>query len=413
MTWGAVGGAVIGGVIAGQGARSAARTQSAAADRQSQAQLEAAQLQADLAREAAARQEEASRFRPVGVSSRFGQAQYTVGPEGYLTQAGYSLDPQLASQRDQLLGMLPGSLSQALSIGDEYGQLGQQYFGMGQEALGAINLDPMQAAAERTRRLQELEAPGRALAQERLFSGLASKGLTGLATDVGMGGAVNPYALAQEQGFARQDALTAAESYDRARSDIASDLQRASGLFTTGRGMETYQSGRLGQALSPYQSLLAQAQGLEGLGATALQAGLDISEQQRQAALTGAGAAARGMLGAGKALGSGMTQAAATQAQAANLRARQQAALYGGIGQSVSNMDLSGLFNRTASSFPLTSAAGQYANNFNYTLPPAQSTQTAFAVPNYAPRSFAPTSTGSSSSRMFGAGSNQPLFISP
>ena len=344
MVWGAIAGSVVGGLIANQGAKSAARTQAAAADRQSQAQLEAAQLQADLAREAAARQEEAARFRPVGVTSRFGQAQYTVGPEGYLTQAGYDLDPQLAAQREQLLGLMPGSLSQALAIGDEYGQASRQMFGMGQEALGAINLDPMQAAAERTRRLQELEAPGRALAQERLFSNLASKGLTGLATDVGMGGAVNPYTLAQQQGFARQDALTAAESYDRARSDIASDLQRAQGLFTSGQGLETYQAGRLGQALSPYQSLLAQAQGLEGLGATALQSGLDISEQQRQAALTGAGAAARGMLGAGQALGTGMTQAAATQAQAANLRAQQQAALYGGIGDRISNMNLSGLF---------------------------------------------------------------------
>lgn len=350
MTWGAVGGAVIGGVIAGQGARSAARTQAGAADRQ-------IAMQREMQQQAM----EAARFRPVGVTSPFGQANIQVS-DGQLQSVGFELSPELQARA----GM--------------FGQLGQ-------ETLGRLSADPMQAARERTARLQELQAPGRALEQERLFSNLAAKGLTGLATDVGMGGAVNPYALAQSQAFTEQDAATAAQSLDVARQQQAEDLRMAQAYFG-------------GQ------------QGLFDLGQQQLGTALDLADIERQRAIS----AATGQANFG-------TNISNIIGQQANARAQQQAALYGGIGQSISNMDLSGLFNRadpgfrfynapasTASSFPLTSAAGQYANNFNYTLPPAQSTQTAFAVPNYAPPSFAPSQ---GAPRMFGTGANQSFPISP
>lgn len=393
------------------GSSRAASAQRSAANTQAQAQLQAAQLQADLAREAAGRQEAASRFRPVGVSTRFGTAQYEVGPEGYLTEASYQLDPQLRAQQEQLMGALPGQLSRALATDQFYGDLAGQYQGLGQQALGAISLDPMQAAQERTQRLEALAQPGRAEAQERLFSGLAAKGLTGLAVESGTGARVNPYMAAQQQEFDRQRALTAAESFDRARQDIRSDLARAEGLFGAAQTAEQFQAGRLASALSPYQTLLAEAQGLEGLGGSALQSGLDISEQQRQAALSGAGAAARGLTSAGSALGTGMTQAAATRAQAANLAAQRQAAMFGGIGSQISQLDFNSQPSDSGFRFYNTPATN-YANNFNFSLPPSGSSQTAFAVPNYAPPSFANTPVAPTT-RTFGAGANQPLFISP
>jgi len=198
---GALGGAVSGGskVLGGMAGAQMTREQAEA--------LAAAQ------REGRGLTAEAAKFRPIGFSTRFGAADYEIDPEtGALVSAGYNIDPALVAQQEQLMGLMPGMLSQAAQAGQQYGDLAQQYFGMGQEALGAVQLDPMQAAQERYARLEAIQAPGRAEAQERLLSGLAAKGLTGLATETGTGARVNPYALAQQEAIARQQAQTSAES---------------------------------------------------------------------------------------------------------------------------------------------------------------------------------------------------------
>ena len=73
MPWGfvaAAGANLLGGYMQGQAAKSAAQT---SAD----AQLQAARIAAEEAR-----------FRPVGVTTRFGTSQFTTSPEGRVIGAG-------------------------------------------------------------------------------------------------------------------------------------------------------------------------------------------------------------------------------------------------------------------------------------------------------------------------------------
>lgn len=501
-------GALIGGAVGLFGANKAAQSQRAAADRAAQAQIEAAKIQA-----------EASKFRPVGVTTGFGSTQYTMGEDGYLTEAGYTLDPRIAAQQEQFLnysdialgragealqpslygalggqiadlgqaslpalqGALSGSqydpyrqqisgltgtalgTAQALQMGEgRYDPLSQQYgglrsaelsratgllgagpsqeelalSGLGREALAGLSLDPTEAAQARTSRIQELQAPGRAEAQERLFSDLAAKGLTGLAVESGTGARVNPYLQAQAEAQAQQDALTAAQSYDVARQDIGQDINRAtgllsaartqglygqedinqalqraqalggleratqlygredlesaiargtglfgqlrqadvygqqdvdtmlgrtSGLLSLGQSLSDYETGRFATALAPYQSAIGQAQYLEGLGAGALDLGSALGARERTAAQTGAQATALGM-----------TNAANTQARAAQAAAQQTAAKYGGIGSMIGQYGPS-LFNQQ-----------QPVYQFGTTTP-GSSYQRSFAAPNYNP----------------------------
>ncbi len=76
----ASGASLLGGAMAGRSAERAART---SAD----AQMRAAQLAA-----------EEQRFRPVGISSRFGRSMFEFGPEGRLTGAGYQASPEIQAR---------------------------------------------------------------------------------------------------------------------------------------------------------------------------------------------------------------------------------------------------------------------------------------------------------------------------
>ena len=62
---------IVGGVMAGNAAKSAANTSA-------QAQLQAAQIAAD-----------AARFRPVGVTTRYGGSDFQFDDQGNLVRAGY------------------------------------------------------------------------------------------------------------------------------------------------------------------------------------------------------------------------------------------------------------------------------------------------------------------------------------
>ena len=44
-----------------------------------------------------------AQFRPVGITTRFGQSQFGFDDEGQLTSAGYTVDPTLRAIQDRLL----------------------------------------------------------------------------------------------------------------------------------------------------------------------------------------------------------------------------------------------------------------------------------------------------------------------
>src|SRR5512139_484236 len=105
---------LLGGVVSGNAAEDAART---SAD----AQLRAAQVAA-----------EAQKFRPVGITSRFGTSQFTMSPEGYLQSAGYNVAPDIAAIRDRLLSQAGG---QGYQTAEQAQAAQQQLFGLGQQYL--------------------------------------------------------------------------------------------------------------------------------------------------------------------------------------------------------------------------------------------------------------------------------------
>ena len=101
------GASLLGGLLGGSSAKKAAQAQAAA-------QTEAARIAA-----------EESRFRPVGITTRFGQSQFQTDPQGRVSGASYTLDPQLAAMQDRFLGLAGGGLTQAEAAQQQFAPLGQ------------------------------------------------------------------------------------------------------------------------------------------------------------------------------------------------------------------------------------------------------------------------------------------------
>ena len=83
-------GSIAGSLIGARSARKAAASQAAASQYAADAQERAAQLAAEEAR-----------FRPVGISTRFGQSQFQYGPEGRLSGASYTTSPEVQALQDR------------------------------------------------------------------------------------------------------------------------------------------------------------------------------------------------------------------------------------------------------------------------------------------------------------------------
>lgn len=254
-----IGGSLLGGILGGNSAEDAAATDAAARER-------AAQLAA-----------EESRFRPIGITTRFGQSNFTKGPDGRVSSAGYTLDPQLRAYQDRFLGLAGGGLTQAEQAQQQFAPLqgaAQGLFGLGQQYLAQ---SPEQAAQQYMASQQNLLAPSRerefAQLQNRLFNtgrGGLAVGATGARPDGSAGlGAASPEMEAYYNALAQQDAQLAAGA-QQAGMDQA---RFGAGLFATGGNLLT--QGYQGQAgaLAPYTAYLGGATGLEALGQDPLNIG--------------------------------------------------------------------------------------------------------------------------------------------
>ena len=264
MTWGmtAVAGAgLVGGVIAGNSARSAANTSA-------QAQLQSAQMAAD-----------AARFRPVGVTTRYGGSNFQFGPEGELVGAGYEVSPELQAYQNQLQGLTQQQLQQGLGAPQQYAPLtgaATGLFNLGQQYLAQ---SPEQVAQKYIEQQQNLLAPSRerqyAQLQNQLFQtgrGGLSVGATSARPSGAQGlGASNPELEAYYNAMAQQDAQLAAQAQAAGQQQVAF----GTGLFGSGSQLlGQYQAGQVG-ALSPFQTSLGLGGTIEQMGQTPL----DISAQ--------------------------------------------------------------------------------------------------------------------------------------
>jgi hypothetical protein len=256
------GASLLGGILGGNSAKKAAQIQA-------DAQLKAAQLAADEAR-----------FRPVGITTRFGQSNFQTDANGRVTGAGYTLDPQLKAMQDRFLGMANTGLNQAEQAQGQFAPLqgaAQGLFSLGQQYLAQ---SPEQAAQQYMAGQQNLLAPSRerqmAQLQNQLFQtgrGGLAVGATGARPSGAAGlGASSPEMEAYYNAIAQQDAGLAANAMQAGQAQTAF----GAGLFGTGGNL--LNQGYQGQvaALSPYQAYLQGATGLETLGQQPLDIGSGI-----------------------------------------------------------------------------------------------------------------------------------------
>jgi hypothetical protein len=280
------------------GAQEQASATEAAANTSAAAQRESARLAA-----------EAAKFRPVGITTRFGSSNFQMSPEGYLTGAGYNVSPELKAYQDRLMGLTGGALTQAEQAGQQYAPLqtaATGLFGLGQQYLAQ---SPEQVAAQYMRQQQDLLAPSRerqmAQLQNQLFQqgrGGLSVGATGMRPSGAAGlGATTPEMEAYYNAIAQQDAQLAAQAQQAGQQNVAF----GTGLFGTGSQLlGQYQAGQVG-ALSPFTAYLGTGQSIEEMGQQPLTLGAGLGGQ---AAAYGANA--------GSSLLRGGLSAALTQQQA-------------------------------------------------------------------------------------------------
>ena len=282
------GASLLGGLLGGSSARRAAQAQA-------DAQIKAAQIAADEAR-----------FRPVGITTRFGQSAFQYGPDGRVSGAGYALAPEFAGMQERLLGLAGQGLTQAEMAPQQFAPLtgaGARLFGLGEQYLAET---PEQVAAKYMTAQQNLLAPSRerqyAQLQNQLFQtgrGGLSVGATGARPGGGAGlGATNPELEAYYNAIAQQDAALAAQAQQAGQQQLAF----GTGLFGTGAQMfDLYGRGQIG-ALGPYSAYLGGAQALEAMGQQPLELGSALGG--RIANPTGANALYQGGMAAARTQGS-------------------------------------------------------------------------------------------------------------
>ena len=254
-----IGASVVGGYLQGESARKAANTSAAA-------QLESARIAAD-----------AARFRPVGVTTRYGSSNFQTDDQGNLIGAGYNVSPELRAYQDQLQALTGQQLQQGLMAPQQYEPLqgaAGGLFSLGQQYLSQ---SPQEAAQKYIEQQQNLLAPSRerqyAQLQNQLFQtgrGGLSVGATGLRPSGSQGlGATTPEMEAYYNAMAQQDAQLAAQAQQAGQQQTAF----GAGLFGSGSQLlGQYQAGQVG-ALSPFQTSLGLGGTIEQMGQQGLEIG--------------------------------------------------------------------------------------------------------------------------------------------
>lgn len=253
---------ILGGLIAADASKSAARTAA-------NAQVEAARLAA-----------EESRFRPVAIRTGFGRSNFETDEAGRVSGASYELNPELQALRDRLIAQTGGQ--QGIGFTDQSLQAAQGLFGLGQQYLSA---SPEQAAQQWMSTQQAALAPQREQEMGTLLNRLTQTGTQGLGVAQAGGGQANPLMQAFANAQAQQNLDLAARAQEQGRAQT----QFGSGLFSTGLNLAS-------GGYAPLLQQLQAAQGIEGLGQSALDIGAQLGGRNANAA--GANALLQGGMGA-------------------------------------------------------------------------------------------------------------------
>ena len=257
MPWTAA--AIIGsGYLQGQSAKNAANTSA-------QAQLQAAQMAAD-----------AAKFRPVGVTTRYGTSNFQTDAQGNLIGAGYNVSPEYQAYQNQISGLLGQQLQQGLGAQQQYAPLQTAAGGLFNLGQGYLAQNPEQAAQKFMESQQALLAPSRERESALLANQLSNTGRTGLS--VAQGGGLlsaNPEQSALANARAMQDLQLAANATQAGQQQALF----GAGLFGQGANLlGSYQQGQVG-ALNPFQTTLGVQSGIESLGQQPLTLGAGLGGQ--------------------------------------------------------------------------------------------------------------------------------------
>lgn len=241
---------------------------------------------------------QASQFRPVGVTTRFGRSGFQFSPTGQLTGAGYQVAPDVAAMREALLGISGGALQQAQqqqAMQQQVNQAAQGLFGLGQQYVA----ESPQAAAQRfMAQQQELLAPQdeRALAQLqtqqfRRGTGGLSMGATG-ATPSGAPGlrAANPAMEAFYNAQQQRNAQLAAQATQAGQQQV----QFGQGLLGGALNLQQGGYGAQQAALAPFGTGFQQANVVEQAGLQPFNLGVALGSPVTAAAQQAAQAQAQG-----------------------------------------------------------------------------------------------------------------------
>lgn len=331
MPWGAVAGAAIGAIGS-----------SMSADAASDGAAQQAQAQRDAANTAA----EAAKFRPVGLTSRFGSSRFAYDTQGNLTNqegfneaaylaanpdvaaaiqagkfssgrqhydmygkaenrpgasfadnnaTGYTLSPELSGIQDNLLGQArwtgPALAQRGIDTGIGLFNLGSQYLGT----------SPEQAAQSWMAKQQNLLAPARERQLANVRNGLFQSGREGLAVGAtgarpdGSAGlrAANPEMEAYYNALAQQDAQLATQAQEQGRA------QTQFGVGLLGSGMQQATS-----AYAPMANWLGTAGTIEQMGASPLDMSAQLGGRSATSGATAGSMLMQGGMAAANTLGS-------------------------------------------------------------------------------------------------------------
>ena len=269
---------------------------------QSEQAKESAQTQADAQIRAAQIAADAARFRPVGVTTRFGSSNFQTDAAGNVIGAGYTPSAEITGYQDRLRTLAGQGLTQAEQAPTAYAPLtgaAQSLFSLGG---GYLKKSPEEVAADYIAKQQALLAPSQenqlAMLQNKLFQ----QGRTGAAT--AQGGnlmATSPEMAAYYNSLAQSNLVLAAQADQEAQNRI----KFGAGLFDTGAGLQgKYYAGQTA-AYSPFTTAMDTSSGLEQLAQRPLTLGMDIGGRVTSASAD-----------VGRLTGQGIINAASTMAPA-------------------------------------------------------------------------------------------------
>lgn len=283
-------GTLLGGALGLGGAYLQGNAATNAANTNANAQIEAAKIAAD-----------AAKFRPIGITTRFGSSNFTKDANGNVTGAGYNLSPEMLAQQNQLMGISGNALTQfgnaqtaTAPMGDAAGRmmtLGNQY----------LATSPQAQAQKYMAEQQALLATGRERDLNQMLTGEFNRGTYGLSTggtSTGMNGA-NPRLEAMFNAQRQQD-LGLASQATQGGMDYA---KFGAGMVGSGGDMLRGMYGVQSAAYDPYKTALGGATMIEGLGQNALDSGVNMGKMTSNAQ-------------SGQLLAQGMSNAANTMQQA-------------------------------------------------------------------------------------------------